>query len=224
MDKELRTSRIALTVTAVLAWALLTGFFVMFHQFVRYDDEGYLMLTVKTFLEGGALFDEVYTQYGPAYYLFKWIVHTPFSLPVTHSVTRMTGLVIWVLIALASGAIVLRLTRSLPVSAFGACTVFLGISWITFEPGHPQDLCALLISLVILCSSWLRPGRPLTKPMVGVGILFGALLLTKVSLGVFLGAALAVSFLWFGPRGRIKPAALLVSATLALLLPCVIFY
>ena len=37
-------------------------------RFAPYDDEGYVLLSVREFLARGALHDEVCSSYGPAYY------------------------------------------------------------------------------------------------------------------------------------------------------------
>jgi len=38
-------------------------------------DEGYLMITIQSFLEGNALYDSIFTHYGPFYYAYEWILH-----------------------------------------------------------------------------------------------------------------------------------------------------
>jgi hypothetical protein len=35
-------------------------------NFMIHDDEGYVLIGVKNFSERGRLYDEVFTQYGPA--------------------------------------------------------------------------------------------------------------------------------------------------------------
>jgi hypothetical protein len=45
----------------------------------KYDDESYVMLSLQTFFQGQRLYEETYTQYGPAYYLIQ--SHPP---PVGH--------------------------------------------------------------------------------------------------------------------------------------------
>ena len=34
------------------------------------DDEGYVTLTLRSFVDGNALYDDVYSQYGPGFYAF----------------------------------------------------------------------------------------------------------------------------------------------------------
>ena len=89
--------------SAITLWALAAGFFLIYSYFPPYDDEGYLMITVKQTLDGGILYDEVYTQYGPVYYIYRWILSGVFMLPITHDATRLSTLVVWILTALGSG-------------------------------------------------------------------------------------------------------------------------
>ena len=56
---------------ALLAAGAATGFCQIFSTFARYDDEGYVMASLQSFLNGHALYDEVYSTFGPAYYLAK---------------------------------------------------------------------------------------------------------------------------------------------------------
>src|SRR5438876_9168450 len=37
--------------------------------------ERYLMITIQGFLEGNALYDSVFTHYGPFYYAYEWVWH-----------------------------------------------------------------------------------------------------------------------------------------------------
>jgi hypothetical protein len=43
----------------------LSQLLTVFHQ---YDDEGYLLLSLKNYLDGGPLYTDTFTQYGPFYY------------------------------------------------------------------------------------------------------------------------------------------------------------
>src|SRR6185503_3964129 len=71
----------AASLLCVLAWICHR---LVFAQFQGYDDEGYLLVTVQQFLQGLPLYDDAYTQYGPAYYLWQKIIHGTVGIPVTH--------------------------------------------------------------------------------------------------------------------------------------------
>src|SRR5690349_11410630 len=60
----------------VLIVSTIYAFFTTFSQFSLYDDEGTLMLTVRGFLEGNPLYNNVVSYYGPVYYFYEWILHS----------------------------------------------------------------------------------------------------------------------------------------------------
>ena len=53
-------------IAGLLVWA---GGIQLFHRFMLYDDEGYVLISLKNFSLHGSLYDQVYSQYGPAFYL-----------------------------------------------------------------------------------------------------------------------------------------------------------
>src|SRR6478735_4789750 len=55
---------------------------IMFRRYEEFDDEGYMMVTIKHFLDGWPLYDEVLTGYGPAYFLLSRAAFT--VLPLDH--------------------------------------------------------------------------------------------------------------------------------------------
>ena len=72
----------------LLACALLltlctafTAYYRVFVSLANYDDEGYMMWTIKNFLGGHALYDQVSTVYGPFYYLYQWCALTLTGFP-----------------------------------------------------------------------------------------------------------------------------------------------
>ena len=62
----------------VAFWLLLfttiagvTSYLAMFTGFSAYDDEGALMITVKQYLSGRTIYVDVFSFYGPVYYLYN---------------------------------------------------------------------------------------------------------------------------------------------------------
>jgi hypothetical protein len=53
-------------VVALLAAPLV--FHAFYTTFQEYDDEGYLLISLRDYARGGILYDEVYSQYGPAHF------------------------------------------------------------------------------------------------------------------------------------------------------------
>src|SRR4029453_10218910 len=82
-------TRLILGVTFL--WCLVRAsrfsWYALFTGFAFYDDEGSVFLSVRGFLLGRALYDEVFTQYGPTYYAFKHLLSLFHGLP-TQDITR----------------------------------------------------------------------------------------------------------------------------------------
>jgi len=212
------------SVFAVVAiWASVTGYYLIFSNFAIYQDDGYLMMTVKNFVEGGALYDEVYTQYGPAYYLIQWTIHSLLSLPITQDVVRLTSLVIWILTSIVCGLLILRLTRSTVFGAIGFAVSFLALSAMVAEPGHPQDICGLLIVITLFLFVDLENERSRRLKLVLIGVSLAIIVLTKINLGVFLGLAAAITFSAYSRDRTIEKLASTLFVALALALPFIMF-
>ena len=224
MTSNLKT-KISLPIVfgAITGWALLSGYFQVFSIFPPYDDEGYLMMTVKQFTNGGVLYDEVYTQYGPAYYFYQWLLHALSGLPVTHDVTRLTTLIVWTLTAMLCGIFTFRLTRSTIFSAVSYILTFLILFRTVYEPGHPQELCGFLIVLILIL---LTGGESEQSSYVRLSILaavLACLCLIKINLGIFVGLGSAIALLTFSGGNRWQRIALYALTALAVTLPFIIF-
>ena len=129
----------------VLFWLLVLtalagvgAYLKMFTGFSLHDDEGALMLSVKQYLGGMKIYQEVFSIYGPVYYLYSALIRTLTATPVTHDITRMSSLFPWLGCALLCAWITLRLTGSLLLSATTHLLVSLDMVFFRAEPGHPQ--------------------------------------------------------------------------------------
>jgi len=176
----------------------------VFAQFQDYDDEGYLLLTVQQFLRGLPVYDQVYTQYGPAYYLWQQLLHGVLGIPVTHDATRLVTLVIWLLCAALVGTIVRLLTKRPLLGAVATAGAFLHLTQLTYEPGHPQELCMLCILGALTLTTWrlvdtAQLGRGAS---IGIWALVGVTALTKVNVGAFLAGALILGLVTSLRRSR----------------------
>jgi hypothetical protein len=205
-------------------WALVSGFYYAFSVFAPYDDEGYLMMTVKQFLNGEVLYDEVYTQYGPAYYFYKYLLVGVMGLPLTHDVTRLTTLVIWTLTAGVSGLLVYRITRSNLSSVTAYLLCFFVLSRTVAEPGHPQDICGLLTAACLFLFSYAANSIRVNFALCGMAALVAVILLIKVNLGLFLGSALGITIICSIDLGKYQHACFIALGVIAILLPFALMY
>ena len=67
---------------------------MLFSTFMLYDDEGYVLLSLRNFSEHGHLYGGVYTQYGPLPYVLYDLLHR-LGLPFTHTAGRCLTLAAW---------------------------------------------------------------------------------------------------------------------------------
>lgn len=150
---------------------------------MAYDDEGYVLHSLADFIGGGALYDRVYSQYGPFYFLL-WKGLATLGLTPTHDHGRSLTLVLWFACAGLCALLTWRLSRHW--LATGATLAFSCVYlWpMGSEPSHPGSLVCLLgimAALLITASP-----RHLGLALVALGLVSAALLLTKINTGVFL--------------------------------------
>jgi hypothetical protein len=189
---------------------------------VPFDDEGYLMISVKGVLAGKPLYDEVYSQYGPFYYLVQAAVHGLFALPVTHDVTRQLLLIDWLAATGLTAWLVLRLTGSGGWAIVTFLTVADSLYGFRVAPGHPQEIMVISLSAVVLLATALRTDRTQRAVPFAIGALAAAVALTKVNVGVFLVVGLALALLGTARRAAWSRRAFLASLVAAVVLPAVL--
>jgi hypothetical protein len=78
-----------LLLTALLA---LGGFWDLYSTFKFHDDEGYVLLSLQNFSQGGALYRQVYSQYGPLFFLFNDGLHRLAGFEFSHNGSRFLTL------------------------------------------------------------------------------------------------------------------------------------
>ncbi len=185
------------------------AYYQVFSRFVWYDDEGYMMLTVKHFLAGHRLYDEVWTLYGPIYFLYKWFVHGMANLPLTHDVVRLTAAAVRLATGVVASAAVFGLTGSLSLAAVAQMLSTLHLFTSCNEPGHPQELAGLLTMVVVTIPAIRRAARA-QRTIVALGLVVAALAMVKSNLGILAGLAVWMSVL---ALVRVTPVSLVLRIT-----------
>ena len=179
---------------ALLAVGLVTaGYWLLFTTFMVYDDEGYVLISLKNFAEHGALYDQVYSQYGPFFYVAYDALHHLFGFAWTNTAGRLITLVNWWGTAAICGLLVWRFTRSASLTAFTGAGVFTYLWVMINEPLHPGGLLALLVALVAWLGAEAIASRQILMFAVSTGAIGAAAALIKVNVGVFL---LLAAFAW----------------------------
>lgn len=156
---------------------------MMWTTLMAYDDEGYVLHSLADFIGGGALYDRVYSQYGPFYFVL-WKGLASLGLTPTHDHGRSFTLVLWLACAGLCALLTWRLSRHW--LATGASLAFTCVYlWpMGSEPSHPGSLVCLLGIMAALLVT-VSP-RYFSLALAVLGFLTAALLLTKINTGVFL--------------------------------------
>ena len=66
-DRRLRFAFAAGAFAVLTVLLAMTAHAKMFTGFSAYDDEGYMLTALKSYVNHGHLYDQVFTQYGPFY-------------------------------------------------------------------------------------------------------------------------------------------------------------
>ncbi len=161
----------------------------LFSTFRVYDDEGYVLFSLKTFAEGGGLYERVYSQYGPFFFLFNQGLQLA-GLQFTNTDGRLLTLVYWLAAAGLCASLVWRITRSHVTTLFTLGGVYFHLSSMTNEPAHPGGFIVFFTAL----AAWLGVRWSATphKFALAMGVIGAALALTKINVGVLFFAGAGV--------------------------------
>lgn len=176
---------------AATAVAAYLGYLWMFTGFQNYDDEGFMLVSLRSFTSGHALYDSVVVQYGPFYYEFFGLFGA-LGVSFDNDSGRLVTLAAWLAIALVAGIAVFVFTRNLALGLGTHLITFTTAVSLTNEPMHPGGLVLLLImgiAAVALISAGRWSGR---WPFFLMGALASAAILTKINVGGF--AAISIAF------------------------------
>jgi hypothetical protein len=189
-DRRLRITVAVLGFAAITVVTALIAQPRMFTGFHNYDDEGYMLTALKAFVNGGHLYDQVFSQYGPFYYEVWGGVFSLFGISVTHDSGRTVTMIAWVLAGLGFGLVTWRLTGSVFLGWAAQVLSFNALEVLTNEPMHTYGLIALLLVAIIAASCFVRE-RESPYAMALLGAAIAVLVLVKINVGFF--AALSVA-------------------------------
>jgi hypothetical protein len=207
---------------ALVLGASITGYQRLFSTFNPLDDEGYVMLSLASVLEGQPLYDATYSQYGPAFFEVETLLHRWTGLPVSHDVTRLKSLLTWLAVAGVAAAFIYRLTASRLFSACSFLLCFFHLERLVMEPGHPQELCALLVTATLYVLTFCRDSASNRWAALLAGLCCGVLSMMKINMGGLLSVAVALTFVLSLPRHGARTVLLGSLAIACLALPWVL--
>jgi hypothetical protein len=176
---------------------------MMFNTFMRYDDEGYVLLSLRNFAEHGALYRDVYSQYGPFPYAFYWLLHLV-GMPLHHTSGRLVTLVLWACTAVFPTLLVWRWTRSLSTSLLILASLFLYLWPSVREPNHPGNLVAAIVALLAAIGCRHIAERKFGHWAAVAGAGAAVLLLTKINTGVFAAISIGTFALLYSHDPRVR--------------------
>ncbi len=191
-DKHWLAPLVTLALFAALVVALAPiAYHEMFTGWSPFDDEGYVLISLKGFVSGGHLYDRVYSTYGPFLYEAWGGLFSLLGIGVTNDAARFATLVVWLVTTLLVGLVAWRATGSALLSLIVELLAFRTLADITSAPLHPMGLIALL-SVLLIAAVMLPPRRPCAA-MLAAGTIIAALALTKANVGFFALAATALA-------------------------------
>ncbi|MCF7759729.1 MAG: hypothetical protein K9M98_04425 [Cephaloticoccus sp.] len=161
------------------------GYWLLFTQFMVYDDEGYVLWSLHNYFQEGGLYTRVYSQYGPFIYTLYHGIHTLFGLAFDHVTGRLITLFYWLGAVVLAGLFVWRQTRSAITTSGTLVLTFAGLIVMTNEPIHPGGILTFLSALGGVGGACAL-GRGQTRLFALLcGAIGAAMLLTKINVGVF---------------------------------------
>jgi hypothetical protein len=175
-------------ITLALAWV---AYRAMYSVFDVPDDDGYVLMSLRKYNDG-ALYSDVYSQYGPGLYVLLGSVLRAVGVALTNDGARAVNLFLWLSSTLLVGLSLLRLTRKFTVSAAGLLVAFLVLKVDVNEPLHPGATIGFLLIATVAVAVFLLPSRP-RAALAAVGALAAALLSIKVNVGIFALFSVAVA-------------------------------
>ncbi len=132
--------------------ALLVAWPALFSTLAPYDDEGYCMMTLRTYLQGERLYGATHTQYGPAYYQILAPIHD-WLWPLTQTGVRTKTALVWVLSVVSAYVVALRWSQSRAAAVATCLLVAIHLDKLALEPGHPQELVLLGFAIAMVLAT-----------------------------------------------------------------------
>jgi hypothetical protein len=196
---------------SVLVGSAFAAYWAMFSEFAPYDDSGFFINSIRLFSQGRALYDEVFSDYGPFSYEFWGALFGLASRTLSTDSGRLAVIVLWLLTSLLFGLSCQRLTGRLSIGLIAQILSFAILTALNAEPMHASGVVCLLFASIVAVVAFVQPSRPRTA-MLALGVLVAALLLTKINVGGFAGIATAYAAVIALPALRRVAALRLVAA------------
>jgi len=189
---NVRSALVPLGVALFAVSLLAIGGWMLFTNLAFYDDEGYILISAREYFAHGRLYEVVYSQYGPAFYVLTDFLQHLLGAPIDNTSARLLTLGFWFGTAASCAALVHRQTGSLRLTYFTLTSTFLFLYFITDEPFHPGSLVTCTLALSALATAELIGRDRINTAAALAGGTAAVLLLAKINVGVFYVAAVGV--------------------------------
>jgi hypothetical protein len=212
------------------AWLLLAGvlaligYWRLFTLFMSYDDEGYVLWSLRQYCAHGGLYTHVYSQYGPFFYAFYHFLHALSGLLFDNDTARLVTLGYWCAASFLCGWCCWQCTHNQTAALATTALTFVALISIVREPSHPGGLLVLVAGLAAAAGAGAitRQRRALFLLMMFVA--GTAMALTKINVGaLFFIAAIT----WAAVNSRAAVAARIgtwISGLAAILIPLLLMW
>jgi len=195
------------------------GYWLLFTQFMVYDDEGYVLWSLHNYFQVGGLYTKIYSQYGPFIYVLYDGLHRLFGIAFDNETGRGLTLGYWIGASGLAGYFTWRQTRSALCFAGASVLTFASLLIMISEPIHPGGILALLGAVGAVGGAWaIERGHHRCFALL-VGVISAAMILTKINVGAFFliaaGSWMAINLV----SEKLSRTSLWLSAIGSLLVP-----
>lgn len=208
----------------LLGATLLALPYVLFSAFGGmswFDDEGTLLVGFRSMLDGHRMYDEIYSLYGPLYNAVYGLLYVGLHVPLTHTAGRLMAASMWLAYTAGFAVFCHRLTQSAAAALVCYALLLFWLSILMSSPGHPEELCMLLLVAVLLLAGSVRRGCS-ASTLTGLGAAMAGLALVKINIGAYVGGAVVMVLLQATVPGTWRRVALPTVAAALLLMPPVV--
>lgn len=197
------TLRLFVAASALLAGvSAYRGFLKLFTRLNAYDDTGYMLSLIQSFNQSGGLYRDVFSQYGPFYSEFYFILDRLLGISITHDGIRWVVLSFWVGSSIAAGIVAWQFRRSAWTAILVQMLAFQTLEVLWADPGHPLSLAVACLAGLTVCLSGIGVGKINWWRPIIAGALIGMLLLIKINLGLFALASVGTAAVFCCPVDR----------------------
>lgn len=198
---------------AAFAATIALGYFTLFSTFAPYDDEGYFLVSLKGYLSGARLYNDVHAEYGPFLFEALAVSFKGLGLAVTNDGGRIVTLAYWLLASALLALATYGMTRRRLLALAVYLISFRVLSLAPNEPTAPGNLLVVLVTGMVASVALVLPRRP-RLAFALLGALGAAAALTKINVGGFALLAIVYATVLVSPR-LIRTRAVIAATVIA---------